>query len=150
MKRIVDREHFSEGRRRLLRSAGVAAGVAAILPTPIRLVDAARAQGTPRPATISTALSWIPNHQFSGMWIALDRGWFEQAGVKVNWRPGGPNTPNPVERVASGEVGLGQQSNPRPVLEAIVRGNDFVIIGARFPRQPCGLLSTEERRVGKE
>ena len=140
MKLIDDRKRFSEGRRRLLRSAAVAAGAAAVPAMPWTS-GSAHAQGAARPATITTALSWIPNHQFSGMWIALDRRWFDDAGVKVSWRPGGPNTPNPVERVASGEVGLGQQSNPRPVLEAIVRGNDFVIVGARFQRQPGGLLS---------
>jgi ABC-type nitrate/sulfonate/bicarbonate transport system substrate-binding protein len=100
-----------------------------------------------RPGTIRTALSWIPNHQFAGMWIALDRGWFDAAGVKVEWRPGGPNTPNPVERVASGEVQFGQQANPRPVLEAIVRGNDFVVVGSRFQRQPGGLLSLAKAPV---
>ncbi len=27
-----------------------------------------------RPATITTSLSWIPNHQFAGMWVAMDNG----------------------------------------------------------------------------
>lgn len=96
---------------------------------------------------LTTALAWIPNHSFAGMWIALDRGWFGEAGVDVEWRPGGPNTPNPVERVSSGEVVFGQQANPRPVLEAIVRGNDFVIVGSRYQRQPGGLLSLAKRPV---
>lgn len=138
----IDRQQrFSNSRRRALRNVAIAAAVGAGPATPFSLINAARAQGMPRPAAINTALSWIPNHQFSGMWIALDKGWFDEAGVKVNWRPGGPNTPNPVERVASGEVGLGQQANPRPVLEAIVKGNDFVVFGSRFQRQPGGLLS---------
>ncbi len=146
--KLIDRfERFSEARRRLLRNVGIVGAAAVVPATPFHLINAARAQGTPRPATINTALSWIPNHQFSGMWIALDKGWFDEAGVKVNWRPGGPNTPNPVERVASGEVGLGQQANPRPVLEAIVKGNDFVIIGSRFQRQPGGLLSLAKSPV---
>jgi len=132
-------------RRRLLQGFG-AAGIAAALPgSPFDLVGAARAQGAAK--TLTTALSWIPNHQFAGMWIALDKGWFDEAGVKVSWRPGGPNTPNPVERVASGEIGLGQQSNPRPVLEAIVKGNDFVVVGTRFQRQPGGLLSLAKNPV---
>ena len=90
-----------------------------------------------QPGTVKTALSWIPNHQFAGMWIAMDKGWFDADGVKVEWRPGGPNTPNPVERVSSGEVQLGQQANPRPVLEAIVRGNDFVSSAAASSASPA-------------
>lgn len=131
-------------RRRFLRA--VAVGGAASF-APFHLINAACAQGAAQPATINTALSWIPNHQFAGMWIALENGWFDEARLKINWRPGGPNTPNPVERVASGEVGLGQQSNPRPVLEAITKGNDFVIFGSRFQRQPGGLLSLAKNPV---
>lgn len=91
--------------------------------------------------TLRTSLSWIPNSQFSGLWMGLERGYFQQAGLTVDWRPGGPNTPNPVERVASREVDFGQQANPRPVIEAIAKGNDFVVIGSTFQRQPGGLLS---------
>lgn len=97
--------------------------------------------------SIRTALAWIPNHSFAGMWIALERGYFREEGVEVEWRPGGPNTPNPVERVSSGEVILGQQANPRPVLEAIARGNDFVVVGSRYQRQPGGLLSLAKKPV---
>jgi ABC-type nitrate/sulfonate/bicarbonate transport system substrate-binding protein len=144
MKQTDRCERFSVRRRRILRDLGVTGAVAAMPGAPF-LIGAAHAQG--RPATVTTALSWIPNHQFSGIWIGLDKGWFDEAGVKLNWRPGGPNTPNPVERVASGEVGLGQQSNPRPVLEAIVKGNDFVVLGTRFQRQPGGLLSLAKNPV---
>ncbi len=96
---------------------------------------------------ITSTLSWIPNSQFSGLWMGLEKGYFEANGVDVEWRPGGPNTPNPVERVASGEVQLGQQANPRPVLEAVARDNDFVVFGSTFQRQPGGLLSLAENPI---
>lgn len=96
---------------------------------------------------IATTLSWIPNSQFSGLWMGLGMGYFDELGVDVDWRPGGPNTPNPVERVASGEVDLGQQGNPRPVLEAIARGNDFVVFGSTFQRNPGGLLSLADNPI---
>jgi ABC-type nitrate/sulfonate/bicarbonate transport system substrate-binding protein len=141
MKRIESLASANRSRRDVLRALA-ASGLCLAAPP---FVGTARAQGAPK--TITTGLSWIPNHQFAGMWIALDKGWFDEAGVKVVWRPGGPNTPNPVERVASGEVGFGQQSNPRPVLEAIVKGNDFVVLGTRFQRQPGGLLSLAKNPV---
>jgi len=99
------------------------------------------AQGAMQSVRIRTALSWIPNHSFAGIWIALDKGYFAEQGIAMEWRPGGPNTPNPVERVASGEVDIGMQANPRPVFEAITKGNDFVILGTVYQRNPSGLLS---------
>jgi ABC-type nitrate/sulfonate/bicarbonate transport system substrate-binding protein len=121
------------------RCAVQALGAAAVAALPI--AKAAWAQAAATPGTITTALSWIPNHQFAGLWIALDKGWFNEAGVRVEWRPGGPNTPNPAERVASGEVGLGQIAGTRPLIDAINKGNDLVILGSRFQRGPGGLLS---------
>lgn len=141
MKQIGDSEGQGVSRRRALRGLGSAGLATALVPLPLQFASRARAQAAPRPGTITTALSWIPNHQFSGLWIALEKGWFNEAGVRVEWRPGGPNTPNGVERVASGEVGLGSQSGMRPVLEAITKGNDLVVIGSRFQRGPGGMLS---------
>jgi ABC-type nitrate/sulfonate/bicarbonate transport system substrate-binding protein len=129
-------------RRALLQAAAGAACLGSTLFAPV-----VRAQSAARPGSITTALSWIPNHQFAGMWIALEKGYFTDAGVRVEWRPGGPNTPNPAERVSSGEVGLGQMAGTRPLLDAINRGNDFVMIGTRFQRGPGGILSLARQPV---
>ncbi len=125
-------------RRASLKGLGASAIAAAL---PLQFSGFAFAQTAPRQTNIVTCLSWIPNHQFSGMWIALERGYFTDAGLKVEWRPGGPNTPNPAERVASGEVALGQIAGFRGLLDAINKGNDLVVIGSRFQRGPGGLMS---------
>ena len=91
--------------------------------------------------TLRVALSWIPNYEFSDLWIALERDYYAADELKIEWKSGGPNTPNPVERVASGEVDIGLQVTLRPVLEAISRGNDFVIFGARYQKRSGGILS---------
>ncbi len=91
--------------------------------------------------TLRVALSWIPNYEFSDLWIALERDYYAADELTIEWKSGGPNTPNPVERVASGEVDIGLQVTLRPVLEAISRGNDFVIFGARYQKRSGGILS---------
>lgn len=118
---------------------GASAGLAAGMMLPIGASAQTR--------TITSTLSWIPNTQFSGLWMGLENGYFAESGLEVDWKPGGPNTPNPVERVASGEVQLGQQANPRPVLEAIAKDNDFVVVGSTFQRQPGGLLSLADNPI---
>jgi len=130
-------EAASCDRRALLRSLGAAS---ALCFTGLAAGGGA-ALARSSDSRIKTVLSWIPNYQFAGIWVALDRGYFATNGLELDWLPGGPNTPNPVERVASGEVQLGQQANIRPILEAFAKGNDFAIIGSRYQRQPGGLLS---------
>jgi hypothetical protein len=52
-----------------------------------------------------------------------------------------------VERVASGEVGLGRVSGTRPVFEAIMKGNDLVVVGTCFQRGPGDTLSLAKRPI---
>jgi ABC-type nitrate/sulfonate/bicarbonate transport system substrate-binding protein len=99
--------------------------------------------------TLRVALSWIPNYEYSDLWIALEKGYYAADNLAIEWKPGGPNTPNPVERVASGEVDIGLQVTLRPVLEAISRGNDFVIFGARYQRRSGGILSLAKAPIKK-
>ncbi|UUZ66419.1 ABC transporter substrate-binding protein (plasmid) [Polaromonas sp. P1-6] len=147
MKHIGNFKFAGVTRRGALRGLGSAGLTTALAASPLQFAGKAWAQSAPRPGTITTALSWIPNHQFAGLWVGLDKGWFNDAGVRVEWRPGGPNTPNGVERVASGEVSLGSQSGMRPVLEAITKGNDLVVVGSRFQHVPGGMLSLAKRPV---
>ncbi len=143
MKHLENFEFDRVTRRGALRGLGSAGLGAALSASPF----AGWAQSAPKPGTITTALSWIPNHQFAGLWIGLDKGWFNDAGVRVEWRPGGPNTPSGVERVASGEIGLGRVSAMRPVLEAISKGNDLVVVGTCFQRGPGGMLSLAKNPI---
>ena len=128
-------------------SGGVASPLSSPSPSTAVATATAAASLAPAPATIKTALSWLPNNQFAGIWLGLENRYFEELGITVDWRPGGPNTPAGVERVSSGEVDLGQMSNQRPVLEAIAKGNDFLILGSRYQRQPGGLLSLAAKPV---
>ena len=89
---------------------------------------------------VRVALGWINNVEYAGVWMALENGYFKEEGLDVKTLPGGPNAPPPPVTVASGgaEFGYGTWL---PYLDAIGRGNDFVLVAGTFPVSPLGILS---------
>jgi len=103
---------------------------------------------TARPASAQTAvslqLSWLHSSQFAGSYIALDRGWWSEAGLDVSLLSGGPNAP--VEPpVVSGAALVGisaadytaaavEQGAPFKILAVAMQKNPFVI--ASLPANP--------------
>ena len=124
-------------RRRFLQATAIAAtsGLAA---------PAVRAQGKP----LRAALGWINNVEYAGVWMGLENGYFKEEGLDLKTLPGGPNAPPPPVTVASGgaEIGYG---NWLPYLDAVNRGNDFVLLAGTFPVSPLGILSLPAKPILK-
>ena len=55
---------------------------------------------------VSLQLQWIPQAQFAGYYVALDKGWYRDEGIDLTIKPGGPGF-NPVELVADGKSDFG-------------------------------------------
>ena len=105
---------------------------------------AAHAQAKP----VRVALGWINNVEYAGVWMALENGYFKEEGLDVKTLPGGPNAPLPPVTVAAGgaEIGYG---NWLPYLDAINRGNDFVLVAGTFPVSPLGIISLPAKPILK-
>ena len=124
-------------RRRFLQGTAIAA--AGGLAAPV-----VRAQAKP----VRAALGWINNVEYAGVWMGLDKGYFKEEGIDLQTLPGRPNAPPPPVTVASGgaEIGYG---NWLPYLDAIARGNDFVLLAGTFPVSPLGILSLPGKPILK-
>ncbi len=124
-------------RRQFLQGTAMAAAVGLAAP-------AAWAQAKP----LRVALGWINNVEYAGVWMALENGYFKEEGLDVKTLPGGPNAPPPPVTVASGgaEIGFGTWL---PYLDAINRGNDFVMVAGTFPVSPLGILSLPGKPILK-
>ncbi|AJE46661.1 ABC transporter substrate-binding protein [Plastorhodobacter daqingensis] len=85
-------------------------------------------------------LGWIANVQYGEHFIALEDGLFAERGLDVQIAPGGPNAPNALTAVAAGEADIGYTSW-LPFLDAVARGNDFVLIAAAMQTSPLGIIS---------
>jgi ABC-type nitrate/sulfonate/bicarbonate transport system substrate-binding protein len=123
-------------RRHFLQGTVAAAGVLA--------APAVRAQGKP----VRVALGWINNVEYAGVWMALENGYWKEDGLDVKTVPGGPNAPPPPVTVAAGgaEFGFGTWL---PYLDAVGRGNDFVLVAGTFPVSPLGILSLPGKPILK-
>lgn len=90
--------------------------------------------------TVRVGMSWIPNVEYGGVWLGLENGYFAEENLKIKYFPGGPNAPKPLVTLAAGKVDIGY-GGWLPFLDAVSRGNDFVLIGATFAVSPLGILS---------
>jgi ABC-type nitrate/sulfonate/bicarbonate transport system substrate-binding protein len=91
-------------------------------------------------------LGWVPNVEYADLWVAVDQGYFAQQHLQLKIWPGGPNAPQPVVEVAARQAHVGE-CEWLPLLDAVLRGNDFVIIASIFPVHPAGILSLPKRPV---
>ena len=86
---------------------------------------------------LSYQLGWIPNAEFAGTWIALDKGYYKKAGLDVTVIPGGPTTA-PIAVVESGTA-LVTIADPIVTATAVKQGADLKIIGTQYQRSPYAL-----------
>ncbi len=86
------------------------------------------------------SLGWVPDVEYADLWAAIDRRYIADAGLRFKYLPGGPNAPQPVLEISAGEADFGD-SDWLPFCDAILQGNDFVILASLFPIAPAGLIS---------
>jgi ABC-type nitrate/sulfonate/bicarbonate transport system substrate-binding protein len=134
-------------RRNMLRAAGLGGlGLTGLLAAcgggdSTTAKATATSTSTASPASLKVALGWIKNVEFAGFWVADDRGYYAEENLDVTFLSGGPNTPDPTTSVSSDAADIGVHPAMQSVIEAIPKGNDFVVLGTQFQTSPGGLLS---------
>jgi len=90
----------------------------------------------------------VPDVEYADLWVALDRGYFAQEGIHLKVWPGGPNAPQPVVELSARQADVGE-AEWLPFVDAVLLGNDFVLIASIYPIHPGGLLSLPRRPIRK-
>jgi putative hydroxymethylpyrimidine transport system substrate-binding protein len=91
------------------------------------------------------ALDWFPNPDHAGIYMALDRGYFEEAGLDV--RPQAPSDPSaPIKQVAAGRADLAISYEPEVIL-ARDQGLDVVAVAAVASEPLTSLISLPRSAV---
>ncbi|WP_439524455.1 ABC transporter substrate-binding protein [Marivita sp.] len=125
--------------RRTLLSGGTAAaglGAAGLWPR------MAHAQ-----AAASLQLSWLHSAQFAGSYIALDRGYWSDAGLSVSLLQGGPNAP--VEPPVVSGTALVGISAADYTAAAVEQGAPFKILGVAMQKNPFVVASLPDNPVNE-
>ena len=94
------------------------------------------------------ARGWVPDVEYADLWVALDRGYFAQEGIRLKVWPGGPNAPQPVVELSARQADVGE-AEWLPFIDAVLLGNDFVMLASIYPIHPGGLLSLPKRPIRK-
>jgi len=99
--------------------------------------------GSPsNPQQFSLDLDWYVNPDHAGIYSALDRGYFEQAGLDV--QPQVPSDPSaPIKEVAAGRADLAVSYEPE-VLLAADKGLDVQAVAAVVDQPLTSLISLPE------
>ena len=115
-------------RRRFLGTAGAAAAATAM---PLRAMAST-------PFTMQAA--WINDAEFAGYFLAMDQGYYTDAGLDLTYLSGGPDV-IPEGTIIAGRADLAL-TTPDTTIKAIVdQGAPFKIIGAQYQKNPIGVVS---------
>ncbi len=85
-------------------------------------------------------LDWVKNHQYAGMYIAEEKGYYSDAGFTVELLSGG-DVSNTAAVIAGGGAEIGFVSNMGRMVDAVNTGADLVAVGALLQQSPAGILT---------
>lgn len=107
--------------------------------------------GTPSPSNGPTALipvryqmSWLPQAEFAGLYVAQTKGFFRDAGLDVTLIPGGPNV-TAAKEIATGVADIGE-ADPGQVLAG--RENGVPLVNVFQLHQTSDTLYVAKKKTG--
>lgn len=97
-----------------------------------------------QPHDVRLALDWVPNTNHTGVYVALAKGWYEEAGVDLEVLPYGNVTPNVLLTSGRADVGI---SGTQGVLAATALGDPVVSIAAILSTNTASLAVLEDSDI---
>jgi ABC-type nitrate/sulfonate/bicarbonate transport system substrate-binding protein len=123
-------------RRRFLAGASATAGALSL----------------PRYARAATPLAmqaaWINDAEFMGYMIAVDEGYYAEAGLDLTYLSGGPDV-IPETSIISGKADLALTTPDTTITAVVNQGAPFKIIGAQYQKNPIGVVSLVASGISK-
>src|SRR3546814_1563250 len=116
----------------LLAASAAILGLGALAPAPAQAQDEFIIQ-----------LKWLTQGQFAGYFVALEKGYYEEAGLDVTIKPGGPDIA-PPQVIAAGGADAVVEWMPA-ALAARERGVPLVNVAQVFDRS--GMIDRKSTRL---
>lgn len=126
--------------RRHLLASGAGFGLASA----IGYIAVPEARGQAKPLKVKW--DWLIGNGQLGDIVALRNGYFEEAGFKVEFIPGGPNSAT-VPPVISGQAQLGQFSSTNQAMNAATAGFPMKVFAVGYRTAPFAYFSLPRKPV---
>lgn len=137
----LSRRHFL-GRSGLLLG-GLALGGGGLLTACADGPSGARAATSGK---LTLQLGWLVTNGVVGEIAAMEKGFYDDAGVKVQLRPGGPNNDG-ISTVASGSAQVGRYSSSPRIMLAVSKGLPLKAVAAGVQQHPYAYFSLPDKPV---
>lgn len=117
------------------------------------LAGAAVAAMTPMSKALAGDLShidfqstWINDPEFVGNFIAIDKGYYKDEGIDLNYIPGGPDV-IPEGSLLTGKADFALTSVINCAQAVVEKGAPFKVVGTQFQKSPDSIISLEETGI---
>ena len=94
--------------------------------------------------TVRLALDWVPNTNHTGIYVALAKGWYKEAGVNLQILPYGSVSPEALVANGQAEVGV---SSTEGVLGSVAAGEPVVSVAAMLSTNTAALAVLKESGI---
>ncbi|MBT4089659.1 MAG: ABC transporter substrate-binding protein [Deltaproteobacteria bacterium] len=93
---------------------------------------------------VTLQLKWFHQFQFAGYYMAVEKGYYRDIGLRVNLKPGGPKT-NVNEEVLSGRAEFGILASE--LIQKRVKGEPLVLLAVVMQHSIRALISLADSQI---
>ena len=129
--------------RRLIPVLALASLIALLAAHPAHTTAEPRAASTSL-RTVTIGMGYIPSVQFAPFYVADQRGYYRQAGLKVDFNYA--NSPHLLELVGAGSIGLAI-ADGTDAIAAVAQGVPIVYVMAEYQRFPVAIFSLARSHI---
>jgi ABC-type nitrate/sulfonate/bicarbonate transport system substrate-binding protein len=91
---------------------------------------------------------WLNDPEFLGYMIAIDKGYYAEEGLKVNYIPGGPNLV-PEGSLLAGKADIALTNMITTAKAVVEKGAALKVIGTQYQKSPVGFISLASAGVSE-
>jgi ABC-type nitrate/sulfonate/bicarbonate transport system substrate-binding protein len=99
---------------------------------------------TPPLRTLTLMLNWTPNNHHAGIYIALAKGWYREAGLDVKIIDADPNGVEPIVAQGGADIGIAQAES---IIPARAQGIPVVSIATLLPHNDSALMALPDSGI---
>jgi ABC-type nitrate/sulfonate/bicarbonate transport system substrate-binding protein len=90
--------------------------------------------------------AWVNDAEFSGYFVAIDKGWYKEVGLDLEYKPGGPDViPEGTLLARKADLAL---TTPDTTVNLIIKERaPLKIIGTQYQKSPLGIVSLSKSNI---